>query len=80
MLFNTNFGVYALFAGGILFGIGYGGTTILPKITIRNIFGNRYYNSIYSSIMPASTSELQPEQLCSDSYSMLLDRTLLCSF
>ncbi|RDW20328.1 MFS transporter [Oceanobacillus arenosus] len=55
LLFSDNLGVFALYAGGLLFGIGFSASTILPPTVITAVFGNRDYGPIYTSIMSAST-------------------------
>lgn len=55
LLFSNNFGILTLYAGGLLFGIGFSASTILPPTVIRSVFGNRDYGPIYTSIMSAST-------------------------
>ena len=44
-----------LYSGALLFGIGFSGSTLLPPMVIREVFGGRDYASIYTTIMSAST-------------------------
>ena len=55
LFISANLGLAVLFAGALLFGIGYSGSTLLPPIVIREVFGTRDYASIYTTIMSAST-------------------------
>ena len=55
LFISANLGLTVLFAGALLFGIGYSGSTLLPPIVIREVFGTRDYASIYTTIMSAST-------------------------
>ncbi|WP_350462233.1 hypothetical protein [Solibacillus sp.] len=38
-----------------MFGIGFSGSTLLPPIVIREVFGGMDYASIYTTIMSSST-------------------------
>lgn len=55
ILFSGTLGGASIYIGGLLFGIGYSCSTLLPPFMIKNIFGNRDYASILSMIMSAST-------------------------
>ena len=55
LLISDSFGIGMLYAGALLFGIGFSGSTLLPPVVIREIFGGRDYASIYTTIMSAST-------------------------
>lgn len=55
LLFSNSFGIGMLYAGALLFGIGFSGSTLLPPMVISEVFGNRDYASIYTTIMSAST-------------------------
>ncbi|MER1989652.1 MAG: hypothetical protein ABS884_08030 [Solibacillus isronensis] len=44
-----------MYLGALLFGIGFSGSTLLPPMVIREVFGGRDYASIYTTIMSAST-------------------------
>ncbi len=55
LLISDSFGIGMLYAGTLLFGIGFSGSTILPPVVIREVFGGRDYASIYTTIMSAST-------------------------
>lgn len=55
LLFSDSFGIYMLYLGALLFGIGFSGSTLLPPVVIREVFGGRDYASIYTTIMSAST-------------------------
>ncbi|WDH99185.1 MFS transporter [Paenibacillus urinalis] len=55
LLISDSFGIGILYAGALLFGIGFSGSTLLPPVVIREVFGGRDYASIYTTIMSAST-------------------------
>lgn len=55
LFISSKIGIVVLFTGALLFGIGYSGSTLLPPIVIREVFGDRDYASIYTTIMSAST-------------------------
>lgn len=55
LLISDSLGVTSLYIGSLLFGIGFSGSTLLPPVVIREVFGNRDYASIYTTIMSAST-------------------------
>jgi len=55
LLISNNFGLAVLYGGAVLFGIGFSGSTLLPPVVIREVFGGRDYASIYTTIMSAST-------------------------
>lgn len=55
LLVSDSFGIGMLYAGALLFGIGFSGSTLLPPVVIREVFGGRDYASIYTTIMSAST-------------------------
>ena len=55
LLISDTFGIGMLYAGALLFGIGFSGSTLLPPVVIREVFGGRDYASIYTTIMSAST-------------------------
>lgn len=55
LLISDSFGIWMLYAGALLFGIGFSGSTLLPPVVIREVFGGRDYASIYTTIMSAST-------------------------
>ncbi|MEC2054091.1 MFS transporter [Peribacillus psychrosaccharolyticus] len=55
LLISDSFGIGMLYAGALLFGIGFSGSTLLPPVVIREVFGGRDYASIYTTIMSAST-------------------------
>ena len=55
LLFSDSFGIAMLYLGALLFGIGFSGSTLLPPMVIREVFGGRDYASIYTTIMSAST-------------------------
>ena len=55
LLISSNLGLAILFAGALLFGIGFSGSTLLPPIVIREVFGGMDYASIYTTIMSSST-------------------------
>ncbi|MDR7080137.1 MFS family permease [Neobacillus niacini] len=55
LLISDAFGIAMLYAGALLFGIGFSGSTLLPPVVIREVFGGRDYASIYTTIMSAST-------------------------
>ncbi|MBB6446205.1 MFS transporter [Bacillus benzoevorans] len=55
LLISDTFGIGMLYAGALLFGIGFSGSTLLPPVVIREVFGERDYASIYTTIMSAST-------------------------
>lgn len=55
LLVSGSFGLWMLFLGALLFGIGFSGSTLLPPVVIRAVFGGRDYASIYTTIMSAST-------------------------
>jgi MFS family permease len=55
LLFSDTFGIMMLYLGALLFGIGFSGSTLLPPVVIREVFGGRDYASIYTTIMSAST-------------------------
>ncbi|MGE7601623.1 CynX/NimT family MFS transporter [Peribacillus sp. NPDC097675] len=55
LLISDSFGIGMLYTGALLFGIGFSGSTLLPPIVIREVFGGRDYASIYTTIMSAST-------------------------
>lgn len=55
LLVSDSFGITMLYAGALLFGIGFSGSTLLPPVLIQEVFGGRDYASIYTTIMSAST-------------------------
>lgn len=55
LLISDSFGIAMLYTGALLFGIGFSGSTLLPPVVIRDVFGGRDYASIYTTIMSAST-------------------------
>lgn len=55
LLVSDSFGITMLYLGALLFGIGFSGSTLLPPVVIREVFGGRDYASIYTTIMSAST-------------------------
>ncbi|MER1956259.1 MAG: MFS transporter [Solibacillus sp.] len=55
LLFSDSFGIAMVYVGALLFGIGFSGSTLLPPMVIREVFGGRDYASIYTTIMSAST-------------------------
>lgn len=55
LLISDSFGIGMLYLGALLFGIGFSGSTLLPPVVIREVFGGRDYASIYTTIMSAST-------------------------
>ena len=55
LLVSDSFGIGMLYLGTLLFGIGFSGSTLLPPVVIREVFGGRDYGSIYTTIMSAST-------------------------
>lgn len=55
LLISDSFGIGMLYAGALLFGIGFSGSTLLPPVVIKEVFGGRDYASIYTTIMSAST-------------------------
>lgn len=55
LLISDSFGIAMLYAGALLFGIGFSGSTLLPPVVIREVFGGLDYASIYTTIMSAST-------------------------
>ncbi len=55
LLVSDSFGIGMLYVGALLFGIGFSGSTLLPPVVIREVFGGRDYASIYTTIMSAST-------------------------
>lgn len=55
LMISDSFGIGMLYAGALLFGIGFSGSTLLPPVVIREVFGGRDYASIYTTIMSAST-------------------------
>ncbi|KAA9027069.1 MFS transporter [Niallia endozanthoxylica] len=55
LLISDSFGIAMLYTGALLFGIGFSGSTLLPPVIIREVFGGRDYASIYTTIMSAST-------------------------
>lgn len=55
LLISDSFGITMLYVGALLFGIGFSGSTLLPPMVIREVFGGRDYASIYTTIMSAST-------------------------
>lgn len=55
LLISDSFGIGMLYAGALLFGIGFSGSTLLPPVVIREVFGGRDYASIYTTIISAST-------------------------
>lgn len=55
LLVSDSFGIWMLYLGALLFGIGFSGSTLLPPVVIREVFGGRDYASIYTTIMSAST-------------------------
>jgi len=55
LLISDSFGITMLYTGAFLFGIGFSGSTLLPPVVIREVFGGRDYASIYTTIMSAST-------------------------
>lgn len=55
LLISDSFGIGMLYVGALLFGIGFSGSTLLPPVVIREVFGGRDYASIYTTIMSAST-------------------------
>ncbi|WP_349729390.1 MFS transporter [Peribacillus frigoritolerans] len=55
LLISDSFGIGMLYTGALLFGIGFSGSTLLPPVVIREVFGGRDYASIYTTIMSAST-------------------------
>lgn len=55
LLISDSFGIGMLYAGALLFGIGFSGSTLLPPVVIREVFGGRDYASIYTTIMSSST-------------------------
>lgn len=55
LLISDSFGIGMLYAGALLFGIGFSGSTLLPPVVIREVFGERDYASIYTTIMSSST-------------------------
>ena len=55
ILFSGTLGGITLFIGGLVFGIGYSTSTLLPPMIIKTVFGNKDYASILSIIMAAST-------------------------
>ncbi|WKA59121.1 MFS transporter [Planococcus shenhongbingii] len=55
LLVSNSFGIGMLYAGALLFGIGFSGSTLLPPVLIQEVFGGRDYASIYTTIMSAST-------------------------
>lgn len=55
LLISDSFGIGMLYTGALLFGIGFSGSTLLPPVVIRDVFGGRDYASIYTTIMSAST-------------------------
>lgn len=55
LLVSDSFGIGMLYLGALLFGIGFSGSTLLPPVVIREVFGGRDYASIYTTIMSAST-------------------------
>lgn len=55
LFISSSFGIAMLYLGALLFGIGFSGSTLLPPVVIREVFGDRDYASIYTTIMSAST-------------------------
>jgi MFS family permease len=55
LLFSNNLGLFALYIGAFLFGLGYSASTLLPPIVITATFGRRDYAPIYTSVMSVST-------------------------
>lgn len=55
LLISDSFGIGMLYIGALLFGIGFSGSTLLPPVVIREVFGGRDYAAIYTTIMSAST-------------------------
>lgn len=55
LLISDTIGLWLLYLGALLFGIGFSGSTLLPPVVIRAVFGNRDYATIYTTIMSAST-------------------------
>lgn len=55
LLISDSFGIGMLYTGALLFGIGFSGSTLLPPVVIREVFGGRDYASIYTTIMSSST-------------------------
>lgn len=55
LMISDSFGIGMLYLGALLFGIGFSGSTLLPPVVIREVFGGRDYASIYTTIMSAST-------------------------
>lgn len=55
LIISDSFGIGMLYLGALLFGIGFSGSTLLPPVVIREVFGGRDYASIYTTIMSAST-------------------------
>ena len=54
MLFGVGFGLPAMFAGCVLYGVSYACTALEPPIVVRRIFGNKNYTQIFSYIMTCS--------------------------
>lgn len=55
LLVSDGLGIAILYLGSLLFGIGFSGSTLLPPVVIREVFGGRDFASIYTTIMSAST-------------------------
>lgn len=55
LLISDSFGMIMVYVGALLFGIGFSGSTLLPPVVIREVFGGRDYATIYTSIMSSST-------------------------
>lgn len=55
LLISDTIGLWLLYVGALLFGVGFSGSTLLPPVVIRAVFGNRDYATIYTTIMSAST-------------------------
>lgn len=55
LLLSDNLGLFALYAGAFLFGLGYSASTLLPPIVITATFGRRDYAPIYTRVMSIST-------------------------
>jgi len=65
-------GLAGVYVGALLFGIGFSGSTLLPPVVIREVFGGRDYASIYTTIMSASTLGLA---FGTTIFSMIYDRS-----
>ncbi|WP_274483332.1 hypothetical protein [Paenibacillus polymyxa] len=49
---SDSFGIAMLYIGALLLGIGFSGSTLLPPVVIREVFGGRDYATIHIEQWP----------------------------